>query len=379
MCELDAAVWDSLCASSYPFIKHAFLSALEESGSVSESAGWRPCHLLGYRNGLLVAGLPLYLKSHSYGEYVFDWAWAEAYQRYGLPYYPKLLTAIPFTPCWGPRLLLSPSLTPVEKASVEQELIQQLQHWVDKESASGWHGLFVTEDERRVLSESGFAERIGTQFHWYNRGYANWDDFAAQLSSRKRKLLNKERRQVIEQGFEFTQKTGQELTEADWELFYRFYRNTYYKRSGHKGYLTREFFLSLHQKFKAHTLMVLATRSGKTLAASLYFYDDDTLYGRYWGCEEEFPLLHFETCYYQGIDFAIARGLKRFDGGAQGEHKIQRGFEPISTYSLHWLREPGFHNAVVDFVQREAESVAEYQAAAMQHLPYKQNDNNEPR
>lgn len=380
--EVEATQWNALCTAQYPFIRHEFLRALELSASVCANTGWLPKHLAIYAGDHLVAALPLYIKSHSYGEYVFDWSWAEAYQRHGLAYYPKLLTAIPFTPCWGPRLLVAQGLDENAQKTIVKLVWQAVEKIVQDTGASGWHGLFWPERERDFCAEQNvqrnssvqFAERLGTQFHWFNRGYKTWDDFVAQLSSRKRKLLTKERRQVIEQGFHFVQKTGADLTEHDWEMFYQFYRNTYFKRSGHKGYLTRQFFLQLHKNFSAHTLMVLAEREGKTWAASLYFYDNETLYGRYWGCEQEFPLLHFETCYYQGIDFAIAKGLKRFDGGAQGEHKIQRGFEPITTHSFHWLMQPEFQRAINHFVLQEAESIAEYQQAVREHLPFKHSE-----
>lgn len=364
--EVDAAQWNHLCDGDYPFIRHAFLVALERSGSLGD--GWRTQHLLVKEAGELVAALPLYLKTHSYGEYVFDWSWADAYQRYGVRYYPKLVTAIPFTPCSGPRLLLKDaSLLP----KILPAIVAAIQTRAREGGASGWHCLFPLPDLSQPLHDLHLAQRLGAQFHWFNRGYGSWEDFVATMNSRKRKNINKERRSVVEQGISFVHKTGTGITAEDWQVFYGFYRNTYLKRSGHAGYLTKDFFIQLGETFAEHCLLVLARLQDKTIAAALFFIDSKTIYGRYWGCLAEYDFLHFETCYYQGIDYAIHNKLERFDGGAQGEHKLARGFEPVLTYSNHWLAREDFQQAITQFVVAERSSIKAYLADATQYLPYR--------
>lgn len=366
--QVSATQWNSLCESDYPFIRHQFLAALERSGSLGDGSGWHPHHLLVHEAGELLAALPLYRKSHSYGEYVFDWSWADAYQRYGVSYYPKLVTAIPFTPCSGPRLLVKdsqrlPALLPAIVAALKAEAVRL--------GASGWHCLFPLAPLSQSLEDLQLVQRHGAQFHWYNRGYASWDDFVAAMNSRKRKNINKERRAVAEQGIYFSHKQGGEITPADWQMFYRFYRNTYLKRSGHAGYLTEAFFAQLGEHFAEHCLLVIAEREHQPIAAALFFIDSKTIYGRYWGCRAEYDFLHFETCYYQGIDYAIQHQLERFDGGAQGEHKIARGFEPVVTYSNHWLARAEFQQAINQFVAAERSSIADYITDASSYLPFK--------
>lgn len=363
--EVSAGQWNSLCEDDYPFIRHEFLFALEQSGSLD---GWQPQHLLVHEGDLLVAALPLYLKTHSYGEYVFDWSWADAYRRYGFAYYPKLVSAIPFTPCSGPRLLLKeaqrlPELLPAIIAAIKAKAVEL--------GASGWHCLFPPATLSQQLDDLQLVQRQGAQFHWFNRGYENWDDFVAAMNSRKRKNINKERRAVAEQGIGFTHKTGADITPQDWQMFYRFYRNTYLKRSGHAGYLTEAFFMQLGATLAQHCLLVIAHKADMAIAAALCFIDSNTIYGRYWGCLAEYDFLHFETCYYQGIDYAIQHKLARFDGGAQGEHKIARGFEPIPTYSNHWLMHTEFLQAITQFVSAERETVVNYMAEACRYLPFK--------
>ncbi len=365
---VSPAEWDGLCPSDFPFTRHGFLAALEDSGSVGGSRGWQPRHLL-LRNdtGTLKAALPVYLKDHSYGEYVFDWGWAQAYIDHGLDYYPKLVSAIPFTPCTGPRLLAAG-----QEAQYWPDAIAALRQQMHAQDASGWHCLFPDVSQADALRRAGLAERTGCQFHWINRNYRDFEDFLGHLSSRKRKNLRKERRQVADQGFRFHWKLGPDIHEEDWTLFYGLYQLTYLKRSGHGGYLTSAFFRQLGEQLPEQTLMVQARLGDETIAAALFLFDGTTLYGRYWGCRAEFEFLHFETCYYQGLDFALARGLQRFDGGAQGEHKLARGFEPQLTTSFHQLREPAFQQAVEDFVAREREEMIAYRDAARAHLPYRQ-------
>lgn len=364
---VPAADWDRLAPDDNPFTRHAFLAALEESGSLGAARGWRPRHLLlRDESGRLRAALPLYLKDHSFGEYVFDWGWAQAYAEHGLNYYPKLVAAIPFTPCTGPRLLAGG-----DERALLPEVLTALNERTRHEGASGWHWLFPREAEAEALRDAQVTERTGCQFHWHNRDYHSFEDFLGQLSSRKRKNLRKERRRVLEPGFRFRWKIGAEITADDWSLFHRLYQITYLKRSGHGGYLTGEFFHELGRRLGEQILMIQAVKDGEVIAASLLPFDSHTLYGRYWGCRAEYDFLHFETCYYQGMDFIIERGLKRFDGGAQGEHKLARGFEPVLTCSFHWLREPAFRAAVDDFVERERAEVLAYRDAACAHLPYR--------
>jgi uncharacterized protein len=363
--EVSEAQWNSLCTSDYPFVRYQFLYALERSGSLD---GWHTQHLLVHEGNELIAALPLYLKDHSYGEYVFDWSWADAYRRYGFHYYPKLVSAIPFTPCTGLRLLVKdssrlPLLLPARVAAIKTK--------AGALGASGWHCLFPDAAVSGALANLQIAQRQGAQFHWYNRGYHCWDDFVAAMNSRKRKNINKERRAVAGQGISFTHKSGSEISAEDWQMFYGFYRNTYLKRSGHAGYLTREFFNRLGATMAEHCLLVVAQQNERPIAAALFFVDSNSIYGRYWGCQAEYDFLHFETCYYQGIDYAIRHKLARFDGGAQGEHKIARGFEPVMTYSNHWLAREDFQQAINQFVAAESKSIADYIAEAKTYLPFK--------
>ena len=364
--QVPAAQWNNLCARDYPFVRHEFLQALETSGSLGEGTGWQPQHLLVKAGGELVAAMPMYLKDHSYGEYVFDWAWADAYRRYGLDYYPKLVNAIPFTPCSGPRLLCN---QPAD--TLLPHIIPAIQQQAQHLRASSWHCLFPESELSAQLASEHIAQRMGTQFHWFNRGYKSWDDFVGNMNSRKRKNINKERRLVAEQGIYFVHKTGADIGAEDWQLFYRLYRNTYLKRSGHSGYLTEAFFLQLGKCFAQHSLLVIAHQQSQPIAAALFFKDASTIYGRYWGCVDEYNFLHFETCYYQGIDYAIQHQLQRFDGGAQGEHKIQRGFEPVITWSNHWLARVDFAQAIDGFLAAEKKSIEHYMEDARQYLPFK--------
>lgn len=367
--DISGAEWNALCGTDYPFLRHEFLLNLETSGCVGGDSGWRCLHLTLYRNDALIAVMPAYLKSHSYGEYVFDWSWADAWHRSGLEYYPKLLTAIPFTPATGPRLGLAedeslPALLPVIKQAIEQLASDQ--------QLSSWHLLFPQDELREALTEQGMSPRVGSQFHWFNRDYSSFDDFLSRFNSRKRKSLRKERKRVAEQGIELKVFEGEDISAEHWRTFHHFYQMTYAKRSGHGGYLTREFFPGLSQCIPEHCVMVLAYRGEDAVAGALYFRSSDTLYGRYWGCAEEIDCLHFEACYYQGIEYCIRHGLQRFDPGAQGEHKIQRGFEPVETWSCHWIADPRFADAIDDFTRRESDHIAAYIEQATTYLPFKE-------
>jgi predicted N-acyltransferase len=365
--------WNRLCPADYPFVRHEFLAALEDNHCTHADSGWQPQHLVVEDDGKLIAAMPAYLKTHSYGEYVFDWAWADAYHRHGLAYYPKWISAIPFTPCQGPRLLVA---SPEQGAELIKPITLALAHECQAQHYSSWHCLFPDEPLSAQLQQQGAAQRLGCQFHWFNKGYKNFDDFVATMNSRKRKNILKERRQVQEQGFAFQVKTGAQLGPDDWATFYALYRTTYLKRSGHSGYLSAGFFQQLGASMADNLVLICAVKSDdaqqKVHAASLFVRDSSTLYGRYWGCFEEYQFLHFETCYYQGIDYAIAQGLQRFDGGAQGEHKIPRGFTPVLTYSNHWIKETGFRSAINQFLQQERPHIETYAEQARQLLPYKQ-------
>lgn len=371
--QIAAAQWNQLCPPDYPFVRHEFLAALEDSNSTNTTTGWQAHHLLIMADGQLLAAMPGYMKTHSYGEYVFDWSWADAYRRYGVDYYPKWVNAIPFTPCVGPRLLCAAES---RTTALIDAVVHALTAECTEKKLSSWHCLFPNSETSAQLCEHKIPQRIGCQFHWFNRDYKSFDDFLAQMTSRKRKNIVKERRQVIEQGFVFEVKTGSALTAQDWEIFYALYCNTYLKRSGHSGYLSAAFFQQLGATMSDNLVLINAMQLTATgvkniIAASLFVRDNHTLYGRYWGCFEEYQFLHFETCYYQGIDYAIANQLTRFDGGAQGEHKIARGFEPVITYSNHWIKEPGFRTAIVQFVAEEAAGIHAYAADARIHLPFK--------
>lgn len=363
---IDAATWNNLQAEDYPFLRHEFLAALEVSGATTARRGWQPYHLLGYRQQQLAFAMPLYIKQHSYGEYVFDGSWADAWQRAGQDYFPKLVNAIPFTPCTGPRWLLHPTL---DEHQLLPAAFAALDSCCQQLGLSGWHSLFLPEDRLPLAATA--ARRMGCQFHWHNPGYQNFEEFLAGLISRKRKAIVQERRKVAEQGIRFSWHEGDTLSESDGENFYEFYRRTYLKRSGHSGYLSADFFRRIVRHMPEHCLLVQARHQQDTIAAAWFFKDSHNLYGRYWGCLEEYDFLHFETCYYQGLDYLLKHGLQRFDGGAQGEHKIQRGFEPCATWSLHQLQDADFHRAVLQFVAEEQRHVTAYKQEAQRLSPWR--------
>lgn len=371
--DIDAGVWNTLVNQSArnagPFLHHEFLLALEQTGCVCADTGWQPHHLVVSRGGSAVAVMPLYIKNHSYGEYVFDWSWADAYRQHGMRYYPKLVTSVPFTPSTGPRLLMA-------SGSDAQALTTEVTRVVIAEAtrlgASSWHVLFPGEDEHARFAQAGMRSRIGCQYQWHNRGYSSFEDFLATFNSRKRKNLRKERQAVFSAGVQFTRFCGNAITPELWERFYQFYQNTYHVR-GQQGYLSLKFFMTLGRVMPDNLLLVVASHEGRPIAAALSLQDEQTLYGRYWGSLEEYQFLHFETCYYQGIEYAIEKGLQRFDSGAQGEHKIQRGFEPVFTYSNHWIADAAFDEAIGEFLNKEAEYVREHRGAAEEYLPFRRS------
>ncbi|ADO41659.1 GNAT family N-acetyltransferase [Ketogulonicigenium vulgare] len=354
---IGAADWDA-CANPSgaarardPFTTYRFLNALEESGSVGGRSGWQPLYLQALRNGKTVGVSPLYVKSHSQGEYVFDFGWADAWQRAGGQYYPKLQIAVPFTPATGRRFLTDdPEVMAALTAGAVQLAAQN--------DLSSLHITFCTEDEAAAGSQMGLLHRIGTQFHWQNNGYRDFDAFLAALSSRKRKTLRRERAEALDFGGEIVSLTGDQLQPAHWDAFWAFYQDTGARKWG-QPYLTRAFFEICQRDLRDDVLMVLALRDGRPIAGALNFIGAGALYGRYWGALENHPFLHFELCYYRAIDFAIAQGLPLVEAGAQGEHKLARGYLPRPTHSLHWIADPGFRAAVADFVQAETAAVDE--------------------
>lgn len=365
--EINQADWNRLCGTDYPFLRYEFLHALEATSCIGAKQGWQPLHLSVEQAGKTVAVMPLYLKSHSWGEYVFDWAWADAYQQHGMDYYPKLVTAIPFTPAQGPRLGHSIALE--ELAPV---ITQGLKELCQKTGASGWHTLFPEPQIKNSLQDQQLLTRLGSQYHWFNNSFSCFDDFLATFNSRKRKNLRKERTKVQQQGVELTTLSGHEISDTALQQFYRFYQMTYLKR-GRQGYLTPEFFEQLRAQIPDQLVLVMASVDQRPVAAALSLRSDDTLYGRYWGCLEEYDSLHFETCYYQGIEYCIREGLTRFDPGAQGEHKIQRGFQPVETWSCHWIQDNDFRPAIARFLNEEEQAMRAQITELTGWLPFRQD------
>ena len=369
--KIGEADWDKCAGTANPFVSFAFLSAMEDSGSANANTGWQPFHLVVTDDDDTVAGIvPLYVKSHSYGEYVFDWSWAEAYERAGGRYYPKLQAAVPFSPVPGPRLLIRSDHPAPER--VRTLLIGALCALPERLGIASLHVTFCSGDESRAMQDAGFLPRTGIQYHWYNRGYDSFDDFLGALNSRKRKNLRKERKQVRDAGYSFEVLSGDDLKAAHWDRFYAFYHDTSDRKWG-QAYLTREFFDLLHERVRDRTVLVAAFRDGDMVAGALNLIGTETLYGRNWGTVDRTPLLHFETCYYQAIDIAIERGLKTVEAGAQGEHKIQRGYEPVLTHSAHLIADAGLRTAVARFLDQERHHIAQdREFIVAEHSPFKQ-------
>ena len=370
----DPQGWDACAGPDNPFLSHAFLLALEESGSVTGRTGWQPSHLAALDGaGRIMGAVPLYLKSHSYGEYVFDHAWAHAYERAGGRYYPKLQCAVPFTPVPGPRLLVRPGAgEAVAGALIQGALIQGMEEVARRYGVSSVHVTFPEEGDWRRLGEAGWLLREGVQYHWENRGYASFDDFLGTLNSRKRKAIRKERREVADSGVRLHSLTGPDLKPEHWDAFHRFYLETADRKWG-GGYLNRAFFRLLGESMADRVMMVMCEDDGEWVAGALNLIGGEALYGRNWGSDGSYRFLHFEACYYRALDFAIERGLRRVEAGAQGEHKIQRGYLPVPTYSAHWVADPGFRRAIEDYLRRERPGVAAERQALMELSPYRQD------
>ena len=373
--EIAAAEWDA-CANPAgrpynPFLEHAFFLSLEESGSASARAGWAPCHLaLRDDAGAVAAVLPCYLKSHSNGEYVFDHAWAQAYEQAGGRYYPKLQSAVPFTPVTGPRFLVRPGFP---EAEAQATLAAAAIELAKRNGASSWHVTFAREDEWTTLGDLGLLQRTDTQYHWHNQEYEDFAGFLAALSSRKRKAVRKEREQAQAAGVEIEWLTGADIRAGHWDAFFAFYMDTGSRKWG-RPYLNREFFRLIGDRMGTRVLLVMGKRDGAYIAGALNFIGGDTLYGRYWGCVESHNFLHFELCYYQAIEYAIANKIKHVEAGAQGDHKLARGYAPETTYSLHYLADPGLAAAVADYLRRERQAVAREREIMCEALPYKRGD-----
>jgi uncharacterized protein len=364
--QIEPARWNAL-AGDYPFICHEFLAALEHCGAVSASTGWGPHHLLISDGERLVAAAPLYLKAHSWGEFVFDFAWARAWEARGLDYYPKLLLAIPFTPATGPRLLCAADAAGPALYRAALSAISTLAR------ARGWssaHALFIDEGLRAEAERAGWLLRRDCHFQWHNHEYADFEAFLATFASAKRKKVHRERRRIAEQSIEFQTLHGGELDEAQLATIYGFHAATF-ERHGHLPYVNLDFFRAIAHTMGERFIVKLARQRGQALACALFFRSHDTLYGRYWGAGADFHSLHFETCYYQGIEYCIAEGLQRFEPGTQGEHKLARGFEPTLTWSAHWIGDPALRQAVAGFLAREAVAIDSYAAEAARHTPFR--------
>ena len=364
---VPADKWNQITGQNDPFLQHAFLLALEKSLSVCHKTGWQPHHLLVYSDQQLIAVMPLYLKFHSQGEYVFDHLWANTYHNHQHIYYPKWLTSIPFTPCQGHRVMIKNGH---DRLSITQEIISYLKNHAKNHQVSSWHCLFPLPEQAKQLQNLGLSIRLGFQFHWFNNNYCDFNDFLATLRAKKRKQIKRERRLIAEQEIQMKTVKGHAITEQQWRYFYQFYQLTYLKKNSHP-YLTFEFFKQIAETMPQQLLLVIAECSQSPVAMALFFTGNDTLYGRYWGCLDQFSGLHFETCYYQGIDYCIEHNLNRFDAGAQGEHKIVRGFTPVTTYSAHWIQEPQFSKAIHRFIQHEKENHSTYKKYYNARLPFK--------
>ncbi len=367
--EIDANQWNALCKDDYPFLRHDFLFALEESGCVSQDTGWYPLHLSLSLDDQLIAAMPLYLKSHSWGEYVFDWSWQDAWQQAGYEYFPKLVTAIPFTPSTGPRLIYHPDK--ITLGEVVTLFVSAIRELCEKHQFSSWSGLFIHSESLPRWKDAQLMARKDCQFHWFNRGYQNFDQFLQTFTSRKRKNVRKERAKITNQNIRLHCYDGAEIDSNLLDVFFNFYQLTYLKH-GRYGHLNKDFFSRLLASMPEQIVVVMAYINDRPVAAAWSFKDSTTLYGRYWGCDEEFDSLHFETCYYQGIEYCITHSLEHFDPGAQGEHKIQRGFEPIATWSVHWIATEPFRLPVAHFLEQEHQYIDERIAELSNYLPFHQ-------
>ena len=364
--DIAARDWDALAGHDYPFLQHAFLALAERTGSVSTDAGWTPRHLVLEDGGKPRAAMPLYEKTHSWGEFVFDWAWARAYQQAGLDYYPKLVSAVPFTPAPSTRILRA---DPADDEATTL-LVSAATRLASETGCSSLHLLFPTEEEVASLEHEGLLIRKDCQFHWHNRGYQGFDDFLATFTSAKRKKARRDRRKVAESGIRFRRLRGAEVDQETWSTVYSLIARTFMLR-GSLPYFNQAFFEGLSEHLPDNVLVIIAEQADRPIAAAVFFESDTALYGRYWGSDGHYDALHFETCYYQGIDYCIETGKQRFEPGTQGEHKIARGFVPVATWSAHWLAHPEFADAIERYLDEESRHVQRYMDAVDAHAPYK--------
>jgi predicted N-acyltransferase len=368
--EVSPLEWNDLLGNDALLLRHEFLAALEHQACVGERSGWTPCHfVLTDLRGRLRAALPLYRKLHSWGEFVFDFAWAQAYARSGLEYYPKLVAAVPFTPATGPRLLATPG---PDQDLWRRELARSAVAWAREEHASSLHMLFLEKEQAEKLRPEGFLLRRDCQFHWHNHDYRTFEDFLARFTAPKRKKIHRERRRVTDAGIRFRTLHGGEIDRSLWQTLYGFHADTFL-RHGHTPYLSQGFFLELAERLPHHVVVQLAVHRSSPVAAAICFRGDSTLYGRYWGAARDFHSLHFETCYHQGIEYCIRERLSRFEPGTQGEHKVSRGFEPTLTWSAHWIAHPQFARAIAEYLRREGEAIEGYAAEVDEHVPYRRS------
>jgi len=364
--KVDPTQWDRLTDGRNPFVRHAFLSALETNRCLEEY-GWYPQHILAYEDQELVAAMPLYIKDNSYGELVFDWGWADAYHRAGLPYYPKLVCAIPYTPATGPRLLVAPEK---DHSVYATALINHSRELAEQNKLSSLHWLFTDARDTQLFRDAGYALRLGCQFHWHNHNYASFDDYLVNFTAQKRKQVKRERRRVQEQGIVLEVRHGDEMTDELWQVYHDYYCSTFDRKSG-MATLSLEFFREIGASMPRNVVLVFARDGREYIASAFNLRGEDTLYGRHWGCRAEYHSLHFEACYYQGLDYCITQGLKSFEPGAQGEHKISRGFLPTPTWSAHWIAHPQFRDAITQHTQREELGMQQYIDSLMAHSPFK--------
>ena len=371
---IDETTWNNLVDSDYPFMQHSFLLSLEESKCVGEGTGWYTFHLVVKEEEDVIALMPMYIKTDSHGEFIFDWSWADAFYRNGMDYYPKLVSAIPFTPASGPRLCVLDESKRTHITSLIKEGLEEISIELGISSA---HILLPEKKELTSYVDSGFSMRTSYSFHWFNNNYSDFDDFLKELTSRQRKNLRKERSKIFDQNIHMERIPGEDITEELWDSFFKFYQITYLKR-GMQAYLNLDFFHKISERLPESLLLVIA-KEAKTkghLAGALNFCDSKNLYGRYWGCLEEYDSLHFESCYYQGIEHCIEMKLNKFDPGVQGEHKIKRGFLPVETFSSHWIKDDRFKKAIDDFLIREREHILEYNERCKSLLPFKSSVTN---
>lgn len=366
---IPAAQWNALELGGDPFVRHEFLLALERTGCVGQGTGWTPNHLVIEDQHRLVAAVPLYRKAHSWGEFVFDWSWARAYDQAGLRYYPKLVSMPPFTPATGPRLLIAPDASPQVKTHLSQELLAHAK----AEHLSSAHLLFLTDEDRAALgNDPNILWRKDCQFHWFNRDYRSFDDFIATFRADKRKKALRERRRVREGGVTFRTLTGAEMDDRLWDIVFGFSAATF-ESHGHEHYLNVQFFRTISEVMPESVVIKLAEHQGHPIATAIFFRGEQVLYGRYWGAAANYHSLHFETCYYQGIEYCIEQGLRHFEPGTQGEHKVPRGFEPTATWSAHWIADPRFRRAIGHYLNDERAAIDQYILQVEQHVPFHRN------